>query len=555
MRSSEADGLLRSVPDQGLTDGRTRVGLALAERAGTSSGDQPSPSDFANTHPNVNCLRRRLELRPVLRFAATCAGILSLAGCAFTGGRGVDGAAIRDVLDTAPIDQLQVGVHAVALSSGRTVFSRNAQRKFIPASNQKILVTATAMSLLGPDYRFSTDVRVDGTVSGSFIDGDLVVVGSGDPTFSDRYWASGSDALAAIADSLVARGVRHVAGSLVVDVAAWDSATVGPTWEVEDLRYGYASTGGAFAVDEGELEVVVSGGSAAGAPAHVTWSPFGTADFVRSELVTAPPDSTTRIRPDYLPESRTLVLHGRPGIDQVDTMSFAMRDPVRQSAAALARAIHEAGIEVEGGWRVRWADASPQWDGCAPGGSTRCSEGRQLFTLRSPPISEIAAGILEPSQNWMTEQTVRALGARFGDEGSWSEGIDVVESFLVNEVGVVPSDISARDGSGLSFYNLITPRAIVRILTEMRQMPWGEQYRDAMAEPGEDGSTLQNRLAGLEGRVFAKTGTISNVNSLSGYLLRDDGQEIVFSILSNGSGMPASRVRRSIDEIVRALSR
>ena len=86
-------------------------------------------------------------------------------------------------------------------------------------------------------------------------------------------------------------------------------------------------------------------------------------------------------------------------------------------------------------------------------------------------------------------------------------------------------------------------------------MPWGEQYRDAMAEPGEDGSTLQNRLAGLEGRVFAKTGTISNVNSLSGYLLRDDGQEIVFSILSNGSGMPASRVRRSIDEIVRALSR
>ena len=103
MRSSEADGLLRSVPDQGLTDARTRVGLALAERAGTSSGDQPSPSDFANTHPNVNCLRRRLELRPVLSFAATCAGILSLAGCAFTGGRGVDGAAIRDVLDTAPI--------------------------------------------------------------------------------------------------------------------------------------------------------------------------------------------------------------------------------------------------------------------------------------------------------------------------------------------------------------------------------------------------------------------------------------------------------------------
>jgi D-alanyl-D-alanine carboxypeptidase/D-alanyl-D-alanine-endopeptidase (penicillin-binding protein 4) len=155
----------------------------------------------------------------------------------------------------------------------------------------------------------------------------------------------------------------------------------------------------------------------------------------------------------------------------------------------------------------------------------------------------------------MTEQTVRALGARYGDEGSWNEGIDVVEAYLVNEVGVRPSDISARDGSGLSFYNLITPRAIVRILTEMHQMPWAAEYRDAMAEPGEDGSTLENRLEGLEGRIFAKTGTISNVNSLSGYLVRENGHEIVFSILTNGSGLPSSRVRRAIDEIVHALAR
>ena len=100
-------------------------------------------------------------------------------------------------------------------------------RMFIPASNQKILVTATAISLFGPQHRFETRVGLMGESLGSFVDGDIVVCGSGDPTLSDRYWTSGSEAMRAIADSLHDRGIRHVGGSLVVDVAAWDSATVG----------------------------------------------------------------------------------------------------------------------------------------------------------------------------------------------------------------------------------------------------------------------------------------------------------------------------------------
>ena len=492
--------------------------------------------------------------KPALQRAGSFLLMIALTGCAMLAGGGVDGSAIREVLQTEPIDQLHVGVYAIDLASGRTLFSHNAHRKFIPASNQKILVTATAMSLFGPDHRFRTDVWAAGEIVGSFVDGDLVVVGSGDPTFSDRYWTSGADALRAIADSLKSRDVRHVGGRLVVDVSAWDSATVGPTWEVEDLRYGYGSTGGAFAIDEGELDLVVSSGPSVGDPAPVSWSPLGTRDFVRSRLTTAPVDSATRVRPDYLPESRVLVLEGRVELGTVDTVSVAMRDPVRQSAASLARAVDDAGIEVEGGLRIRWTGDVPDQETCTHGKGSTCPGSQPLFSMYSPPVSTIVAGILEPSQNWMTEQTVRALGARYGDEGSWREGVDVVEAFLVNEVGVRPSDISARDGSGLSFYNLVTPRAIVRILTEMHQMPWAAEYRDAMAEPGEEGSTLDNRLNGLEGRVFAKTGTISNVNSLSGYLVRDNGQEIAFSILSNASGMPASRVRGAIDEIVRALA-
>jgi D-alanyl-D-alanine carboxypeptidase/D-alanyl-D-alanine-endopeptidase (penicillin-binding protein 4) len=243
----------------------------------------------------------------------------------------------------------------------------------------------------------------------------------------------------------------------------------------------------------------------------------------------------------------------------VDTVSFASRDPVRQAVAAFADAVRRAGIEVEGGWSIRWT-RDPAESGLVIiedeqglGGSTATPV--TLAVLESPPLSTLIAGILKPSQNWMTEQTLRALGARYGREGSWREGVGVMEAWLVNEVGVDSLDVSARDGSGLSAYNLVTPRAIVRILQEMRRGPYADEFRAALARPGEEDSTLERRLPDLEGRVFAKTGTISNVNSLSGYLVRDDGREVIFSILTNGSGLPSSSVRAAIDDVVRGLAR
>lgn len=479
---------------------------------------------------------------------------VTLSACA-TVGRGVDNSAIEDVLNSSPIDQLHVGVLAIDADNGRVLYEHNSRRKFIPASNQKILVTATALSLLGPDYRFRTEVWATGATEGSSLDGDLVIVATGDPSLSGRYWPSGTEALEAIADSLHRRGIRRVTGSLLIDVSSWDSTTVGPTWEVEDLRYTSGSTGGAFAIDEGEIEIIVKAGPAVGSPAHVVWSPIGTDDFVHSRVRTSPPGGPTRVRPGYLPESRRLVLDGVAEWGTEDTLSFALRDPVRQAAAALSNAIGRAGIEVEGGWAVRWAEGERIGRGCRSGWLAKCEGAALLAVMQSPPLSELIAGILEPSQNWMTEQLIRALGSRYGTEGSWSEGVGVVEAYLVNEMGVSPLDVAPRDGSGLSAYNLVTPRALTLILRLMRSGPHAEEFRNALAEPGEEDSTLGGRLAELDGRVFAKTGTISNVNSLSGYLVREDGQEVIFSVLTNGSGLPAAQVRLAIDDIVRALAR
>jgi len=491
------------------------------------------------------------------RLASIALGAVIASGCATfgVGGPRVDRGAIDAVLEASPMDRAHFGLLAADARSGRTLYARNSQQWFVPASNQKILVTAAAWSLLGPDYRFRTEVWATGPFDSSHLDGDLVLIGSGDPSLSARYWDDDTAALAALADSLRARGPGHVTGSLIVDVAAWDSATVAPTREVEDLAYAYGSTGGAFAIAEGELEVIAVSGPSVGSPAAVSWSPVGTAGYVQSAVTTTVSDSSTRVTARYLPETKRLVLEGHVALGATDTLAFAQRDPVRQAGAAFSNAIERAGVIIEGGWEVKWGAGEPIAPGCEAGKMRECPGARLVAVLESPPLSELVAGVLGPSQNWMAEQLTLTLGAERGERGSWEEGVAVIQRFLMEEVGVDSLDVSARDGSGLSAYNLVTPRAIVRVLRYMDARDDAASYRSAMAEPGEFDSTLEERLAGLEGRVFAKTGSISNVNSLSGYLVREDGTDVIFSILSNGSGLPAEEMRDAIDSVVRVLAR
>lgn len=539
---SAATSLARAMKQQtGLTPGE------VSERGGMERvRDVLFPED-------AKAKRMRARLGKIASIALLAA---LAAGCATfgTGDPGVDRGAIDALLDAPPMDQAHFGVLAIDAHSGRRLYARNVQQWFVPASNQKILVTAAAWSLLGPDYRYRTEVWATAPSEGEHLDGNLVLVGSGDPSLSARYWGSSEGALDALADSLWQAGLGHVMGSLVVDASGWDSTTIAPTREVADLAFGYGATGGAFAIDEGSIEVVVTGGSDVGAPAAVRWTPPGTDEYVQAHVTTVPADSSTHVDAHYLPESRRLVLDGEARLGLVDTLYFAQRDPVRQATAAAARAMERRGIHLDG-WQVRWTPGEPVGSGCVAGSVPECPGAHLLATLESPPLSELVAAVLGPSQNWITEQLVRTLGAERGERGDLDEGLRLVRDFLTTDVGIDSLDVSARDGSGLSAYNLVTPRALVRVLQYMAARPDAAAYRAAMAEPGEKDSTLEERLAGLEGRLFAKTGSISNVNTLSGYLVRASGEDVIFSILSNGAGVDADQVRETIDEVVRTLAR
>lgn len=474
------------------------------------------------------------------------------------------------VISATPLNQVNWGIRIIDPERHMVLYSRHADRKFVPASNMKILATTTALVRLGPEYQYHTDlfgVGVLNTADG-VLDGDLLLPATGDPTLSDRFYPSDEAPLDSLAEGLLAAGVRSVTGALVVDASAWDSTTVPGTWMVANLAGTSGATGGAFAIAEGELTIEVTAGSEAGSPAEATWWPSAPLDFLSVEYITVHPDSSPRGRSiQYLSESRRLRVAGQIRAGDVDTIRISQRDPVRLASQSLLAALTRHGIQVQGGLRLVWDRGEPVGRGaCVSGehaGSSSlrerqlpaCPQAMFLTGVTSPPMAEIVKSILEPSQNWMTEQLVRTLGVEMGTEGSWREGFRVEREFLTQEVGVDSLDISFHDGSGLSAYNLVTPLALVRILEYMRSSSLGGVFRNALASPGEEDSTLRNRLVSLEGRLFGKTGTITHVNSLSGYVFTESGRELIFSILTNGSGLPSGQVRAAIDRIVEIASR
>lgn len=468
-----------------------------------------------------------------------------------------DGGSLREEIDeiisTPPLDQVNWGIRIADPDRGQILYSRHAHLKFVPASNQKLLSTAAALSLLGSDYRYQTELHALGELGeDGVLRGDVLLQGVGDPTFSERFYPSAEAPLDSLAQGLWDAGVRAVSGSLLVDVSAWDSTTVPGTWEVADLPATFASTGGAFAIGEGTFSVEITGGAEVGAPAQAIWWPHLDEEFLSVGYVTVHPDSSTRGRSvDYLPESRRIRASGKIRIGEVDTIRVNQREPVRFASAALLNAIERRGIQVTGGLRIGWDRGEPVGpDDCTTPVSEVCPHVIRISGVSSPPMAEIAKAILEPSQNWIAEQLIRTLGMELGEKGSWEEGFRVEREFLTEEVGIDTLDITLRDASGISAKNLITPRAIVRILDYMRASPHSGVFRNALASPGEEESTLEDRLLALQGRVFGKTGTITHVNSLSGYLFTESGKELIFSILTNGSGLPSPTVRAGIDKVV-----
>lgn len=451
---------------------------------------------------------------------------------------------IDAVVERPPFHRAHWGIAVWDPATGAALYRRNADRHFVPASNLKLVVAATAAHVLDPEYRYRTTVHGTGPLRDGTLHGDLVLYGRGDPMVSGRYFPTATAVLEALADTLAARGVRRVTGRVVADESAFDTAYVRGDWERYDLLWWYAAPVGALGFNDNSIDFRVEPGRRAGDPARITPSPASSFYHFENRTRTVAPGRPRTLDFDRVPGTNRVWAYGEiPRDAPARTEYVAVVDPARAVGTVFREVLERRGVRV--GNPVVRVVSDPALSVAAS--STVLAE------HLSPPLPQVIGPILGSSQNWFAEQLLKTLGREVRGEGSWEAGLAVEREFLAGTVGIDTAAFVLRDASGLSAGNLVTPDALVRLLDFLRTSPRGGVVRAALPVSGVSGS-LRGRLADLRGRVAAKTGYIGNVDSLSGYVALPDGRELVFSVIANASGLPSSRMKEAIDEVVRAIA-
>lgn len=465
-----------------------------------------------------------------MRFARTALALL-LAACLPLAPRAdaAQDSLARDIdaiLDAPEFRGAFWGVLAVSLDSGRVLYARNADKGFMPASAMKMFPAAAALCELGPDWQYTTRLMAtDADTSDGVVDGDLVVVGSGDVSFTPRF--HDGDALAPFeewAEALKARGVRTVEGRIVGDDDAFDDEPLARGWQHDYLDDWYAAETGALCLNDNCIDVSVRPAAAPGAPPLVSLYPGNGYIELRNEALTCQGDRVA-VDADRPLNDRTVRLFGRIGLRaQPQLIYVSVPNPTLFFCHHLRRALIASGIQVAGG--IADIDDLDKRE-------FRASRLHEIARTVSPSLKDIAGEMLRKSQNLYAEQMLKTLGAHKKGHGSARNGRRAILEFL-KRIGVDTSGLRIYDGSGLSRLNLVRPRHLTSLLAAMRKHPQGAPFIECLPAAGSDDALLR-RFGGpaFKGRMQAKTGHIMRVLSIAGYLTTDSGEELALAIMLN----------------------
>ena len=401
----------------------------------------------------------------------------------------------------------------------------------VPASNMKIVTLAVAADRLGWDRTFPTTFRAttrmaaDGTIRG-----DLVVRGTGDPMIGTL--PASTTSMSAIAEALWQQGIRRVNGRVIGDDDAFAEEPLGEGWAWDDVTFTYSAPVSSLIYNENGASITIVPGAAPGMAVTASLVDRDAGLTLDNELRTGPPDEPAAIDLARAPGSVELKLSGTvPAHGAAITVEAAVPSPTLYFASALRNALIARGIVVRG--------PAADIDSAPPGPFP--IEAPVLLTWPSASLADIGKRLMKVSQNLYAETLLREL-VTSDDHLATTRGGEEVVSATLKAWGVPEGGIAAADGSGLSRYNLVSPTSLVRVLAHVYSDPrLKDGWMAAMPVAGVDG-TLGKRLKGTpaEGRVHAKTGSLSGVRGLSGYVESAGGEWLVFSILANNFAAPTA---------------
>ena len=491
--------------------------------------------------------RRRLTGRIMMRRIAALLAALLLTPLSLA--LEIDSASVKSRIDRAirraGLTTDQVG-YTVLTPQGGTLLAQNGDRRYVVASNNKVVTTAAALTMLGPDFTWTTSLMLRGRLDGNTWVGDLWVRGNGDPNISGRD--NDGDPLFLFrrwGRTLKALGIERITGDLRLDDTAFDDQGPHPTWLERYLGNWFAAETSALSFSDNCVSVRLHAPKSSGRLVSVSLFPPSPIFEIDNHC------STHRSRRSTWgvhrsPDANRIRVTGRlPAGRSPEPVWVAVHQPTLYFGTVLMDTLRAEGIHIEGS-----ITRAPAPRGPAPDLRTV-----DTFTSR---LAESVIITNKRSQNLYAEQILKTMGLKQEGLGTFENGLKAVERFLSQCVGVDNDTYVQVDGSGLSYENLFTPETMARILWSSAQSAEGSILRESLPVAGLDG-TLKNRLrdSPLRMRVRAKTGFLAGVSGLSGYLDGPDGEVYPFSILVNAEGKPKSTMVRAehaiLEETWRAL--